>query len=154
MKALTLTQPWATLVAIGEKRYETRSWGTPHRGPLAIHAAKGVGPLGGQEAFFDLCLSEPFHSVLSEHGYADPLQLPRGGVVAVTELVICLPTETPLRELPRSIAAYEVDFGDWTPGRFAWALDEVRKVDPPVAARGALGLWEFDDRIVRPDQGA
>ena len=40
MKALTLTQPWATLVAIGAKTIETRGWSTSYRGPLAIHAAK------------------------------------------------------------------------------------------------------------------
>ena len=40
MKALTLYQPWATLVAIGAKKIETRSWSTPYRGPLAIHAGK------------------------------------------------------------------------------------------------------------------
>ena len=40
MKAITLTQPWATLVAIGAKRIETRSWRTFYRGPLAIHAGK------------------------------------------------------------------------------------------------------------------
>ncbi len=40
MKAITLWQPWATLVAIGAKRFETRSWSTHYRGPLAIHAAK------------------------------------------------------------------------------------------------------------------
>ncbi len=43
MKALTLTQPWAHLVAVGAKRVETRSWPTPYRGPLAIHAAQGWG---------------------------------------------------------------------------------------------------------------
>ncbi|MFL5577327.1 MAG: ASCH domain-containing protein [Gemmatimonadaceae bacterium] len=41
MKALTLTQPWATLVAIGAKTIETRSWPTHYRGEVAIHAAKG-----------------------------------------------------------------------------------------------------------------
>lgn len=40
MKALTVHQPWATLIAIGAKRLETRSWSTSYRGPLAIHAAK------------------------------------------------------------------------------------------------------------------
>src|SRR5690348_17556570 len=48
MKALTLTQPWASLVAIGAKRIETRSWSTSYRGPLAIHAAKGF-PKSAQE---------------------------------------------------------------------------------------------------------
>lgn len=39
-KMLTLHQPWASLVAVGRKRIETRSWSTSYRGPLAIHAAK------------------------------------------------------------------------------------------------------------------
>jgi hypothetical protein len=39
MKALTIWQPWATLIAAGVKRIETRSWSTDYRGPLAIHAA-------------------------------------------------------------------------------------------------------------------
>lgn len=41
MKAITLTQPWASLVACGAKKIETRSWRTHHRGWIAIHAAKG-----------------------------------------------------------------------------------------------------------------
>ncbi|WP_309145170.1 ASCH domain-containing protein, partial [Brevibacillus sp. HB2.2] len=40
MKAITIHQSWATLIALGEKRFETRGWSTNHRGPIAIHAAK------------------------------------------------------------------------------------------------------------------
>ena len=43
MKAITLWQPWATLVATGLKEYETRSWAPPEDligRRLAIHAAK------------------------------------------------------------------------------------------------------------------
>ena len=40
MKAITIIQPWATLIALGEKQFETRSWFTKHRGELAIHAGK------------------------------------------------------------------------------------------------------------------
>ena len=41
MKALTLTQPWASLMELGQKEVETRSWYTGYRGELVIHAAKG-----------------------------------------------------------------------------------------------------------------
>ena len=41
MKALTLTQPWASLVERQAKRVETRSFYVSYRGPLVIHAAKG-----------------------------------------------------------------------------------------------------------------
>ena len=40
MKALTVRQPWASLIAAGVKTIETRSWATSFRGPLAIHAGK------------------------------------------------------------------------------------------------------------------
>ncbi|TRU31740.1 MAG: ASCH domain-containing protein [Microcystis aeruginosa Ma_QC_B_20070730_S2] len=40
MKAISLWQPWASLVANGLKLYETRGWPTKYRGVLAIHAAK------------------------------------------------------------------------------------------------------------------
>jgi hypothetical protein len=59
MKALTLTQPSATLVAPGAKRIETRSWPTSYRGPLAIHAAAGLGPIGGWRAMLRLCSCDP-----------------------------------------------------------------------------------------------
>jgi hypothetical protein len=42
MRGLTLTRPWATLIAIGENSIETRSWGTLYRGELVIHSAKGI----------------------------------------------------------------------------------------------------------------
>ena len=82
MKAFTLTQPWATLVAISAKRIETRSWGTDYRGPLAIHAAKGW-----TEPCVRLFFKEPFKSILEKAGYKLFSLLPRGEVIAVCDLV-------------------------------------------------------------------
>lgn len=154
MKAITLTQPWATLVAIGAKRIETRSWSTAYRGPLAIHAAKGLGPVGGMSGLWDLCESEPFHSVL--RGQDLPMMLPKGAIVATCELVgiaeimtDCL-WETvngkllkggrmPLPDEP------ERSFGDYTPfGRYAWLLTNIKRLPEPIPAKGALSLWEPD----------
>ena len=52
MKALTIIQPWATLLAAGKKRIETRSWKTNYRGEILIHA-------GGMKYnyFLDVCQS-------------------------------------------------------------------------------------------------
>ena len=65
MKVITLTQPWATLVAIGAKRIETRSWPTRYRGPLAIHAAIGLGPVGGKKGLQAKCAERAFSDVLT-----------------------------------------------------------------------------------------
>jgi hypothetical protein len=84
MKALTLTQPWASLVAIGAKRIETRSWSTKYRGPIAIHAAKDMPRSARLFAYRD-----PAGQVLNEGGIllgGDCKELPRGAIVAVARL--------------------------------------------------------------------
>lgn len=40
MKAITVLQPWATLLVTGKKHIETRSWKTNYRGEILIHAGK------------------------------------------------------------------------------------------------------------------
>jgi hypothetical protein len=47
MKAITIWQPWASLKACGAKEFETRSWATSYRGPIAIHAAAKKPPKQG-----------------------------------------------------------------------------------------------------------
>ena len=39
-KALSLKQPWANMIASGEKTIETRRWPTDYRGPLLIVSSK------------------------------------------------------------------------------------------------------------------
>ena len=116
MKAITLWQPWATLVAIGAKCIETRSWSTTYRGPLAIHAAKSK---EGHDAFY----KEPFHNELKAYHYHRPTELPHGKIIAVCELVNILPTE----EVRGLIEGRELAFGDYSNGRWAWRLVNVRR---------------------------
>lgn len=136
MKALSLMEPWAWLVAIGAKRIETRSWRTNYRGPLAIHAARTL-PRAARE----LCLEPAIDRILAQAGYANAAELPRGAIVAVCELVDCRRIE-PQAPLP---AEPERSLGDFTPGRFAWYLDCPRRLASPIAARGFPGLWETQE---------
>ena len=57
--ALSLTQPYASLVTAGEKVFETRSWKTARRGFIAIHASAAFPNESRQ-----LCFKEPFASSL------------------------------------------------------------------------------------------
>src|SRR5438270_11273502 len=85
--ALSLTQPWATLVVTGAKRVETRSWKTPYRGWLGIHAAKGF-PRWARE----LCSEEPFRSALAAAGIDAWTDLPVGALLGGVRLLDCVPT--------------------------------------------------------------
>jgi activating signal cointegrator 1 len=161
MKILTLTQPWASLVALGAKHIETRSWSTNYRGPIAIHAGASLGPVGGRDGLLALCSDEPFLSVLEKAGLtgADLFAAgPRGAIVAVADLVEC-ERITPLRVQQGGwlfadgrrweLSDQERAFGDYGPGRFAWLLANVRPLRSSLPYRGAQGL-----RPVTPEVAA
>lgn len=114
MKALTIRQPWAWAIMSGIKTIENRTWKTPYRGDIIIHAAKGpeVGMYG----------------VLPD-GTAIPGNLPRGVALGVVELIDILPVEECDPDNPFVI-------GPW-----CWVLSRPRPLTQPIACKGALSLW-------------
>jgi hypothetical protein len=148
MKAITIHQPWASLIAVGAKRFETRSWPTMHRGPLAIHAGKQVDR--------EICQQEPFRSVLAKHGYTAD-NLPTGAIVAVGNLNMCYKVvgvnETNDRAVffgslvinaHRGVEGDEVAFGNYLPNRYAWELTDVQQLPAPIPVKGQQGLWNWE----------
>lgn len=150
MKALTLIQPWSQLIALGAKRIETRSWNTSYRGPLAIHAGKGM-PAYAKE----YCHARIFQEAL---GWQMPVSdvpariatFPRGCVIAVCALVDCRPTENRggcdsevFDDYPKLDTPQERAFGNFSPGRWGWILEDIIALPEPIPAKGALGLWEW-----------
>lgn len=137
MKALSLTQPWATLVAIGAKKIETRSWPTGFRGQFAIHASKGF-PTECKA----LCNETVFADTLMAAGIQDWRDLPLGAILCTARLIDCTPmTETNISAIRSTL---EYAFGDYAPGRYMWKLDNVKPLPEPIPYKGALGLWEWN----------
>lgn len=127
LSAITLWQPWASLIAFGQKKIETRSWKTPHRGPLLIHAAKRF--TGEQRAF---CSRKPIKSALRG---IKPADLPLGAALCIVDLLDVSPTDDfPVEDPERS-------FGDYAPGRYAWTLGNLRPLLEPVPMTGRQSLW-------------
>src|SRR3990172_886587 len=142
MKALPLTQPWATLMALGKKHYETRSWSTNYRGLVAITASCGF-----PRACRELCDIFPFNQYVP-----DPDILPRGKIVAVGELFHVHSTEVIAKDLRGQAVFFksggyleELQFGDYSPGRFAWKFINIQPLKTPVDVCGNLGLWNLDE---------
>jgi len=133
MKTLSLLQPWASLVVMGVKKIETRSWKTDYRGPLLIHASLGKkGSLLSAEA--------PFKKFIKAFK-----SLPFGSVIGVVLLEDVVPVEHLLlsdHELA-SLTMEEKAFGDYSKGRYAWLLTDPKIFDHPIPVKGTLGLWEF-----------
>jgi hypothetical protein len=153
VKALSIIQPWATLIAIGAKRVETRSWSTPYRGPVAIHASKWLTSTGriinAQVAsYLSLCHQEPFRSALTLSGIERVQDLPSGAIVATARLVEVVSTETFQPD------DYERALGNYAARRYAWRLSDVMPLPAPITHRGFQGLWDLDDAVlVRPAGG-
>lgn len=156
MRCLTISQPWASLVAVGAKRIETRSWKTAYRGPLAIHAAKGFP--GEAKRFCESRLVQESLGWQYEPSWnavavkAKTIHI--GCVIATCELVECkeilssMPVGLPTFYQGRYMIAPpapEFHFGDYTPGRYGWLLENVKMLPEPIPAKGALSLWEWEE---------
>ena len=150
MKALTIMQPWATLIALGEKRIETRSWKTNYRGDIAIHAGKN-------DKFMHLINRTPFFESL---GITKNIY-PFGAVIAIAKLVDCVLVEDYqktvsfvdstgiIQEIKVPPNYPEIEFGFYQPGRYAWILSDVKIIEFfPV--NGMQGLWNVEIQTSEP----
>lgn len=160
-RALTLHQPWASLIAVGAKMIETRAWiPSPevlHR-RLAIHAGSRIPPYARAIFRDDDALLRPLAGSFS-WSFPDRAErqlqtdLPLGAVVAVvtvagwvaTNDIIWRKRGAPWTVDQRGVVVREDQrqFGDFSPGRYAWLLDELEVVDPPVPASGNQGFWTW-----------
>ena len=122
MKALSIRQPWAWLIANGHKKVENRNWKFEprQRGRFAIHAAKGCTKAEYEDAV-------DFAEMIDPDIEIPPLnELERGGIVATANLVGC----TTASDDP------------WFMGRIGLLLDDVEKTDFKEC-KGQLGFFEI-----------
>jgi len=122
MRVLTIKQPWARLIVIGEKLVENRGWATSYRGPLVIHAGKSWDQAG---AFY-----------LREHmGVHVPSKADHvfGALVGMVEQVGCVSKHPSPFAFGPNIHVYE----------------DPREFPKPIPAKGSLGFWHVPDELVR-----
>lgn len=142
MKALSIHQPWAQLVVIGAKQYETRKWKTSHRGRVLIHAARKF-----MEPARSLMMIGQFNKALSPVGFKSPTDLPLGGFVGVATIEDCIETARLRHE--DAISKDEDAFGDFRPGRWAWRLSDPQMFKTPINYQGSLGLFDVPEERLR-----
>lgn len=140
MKTITVWQPWAGALAAGIKENETRSWATKYRGPIAIHAAM-------RDIFDGLALiTVPIALKIKEALRCEWVDMPRGAIIATGELVDCIKI-TP--EFVAELSPDELALGDYTLGRYAWKLANVKRLPEPIPTKGKQGLWNWEALLLR-----
>lgn len=125
MKTLTIRQPYVHAILSGLKQYETRSWKTNYRGKLLIHA----GCAKMTPVLLDLANKYGFQNIIT------------GAILLECELVDCILIT---KEFRQQQTQAEFDFGDWTTGRYAWKLINIKPIPTPIKTTGQLGLWNFE----------
>lgn len=143
MKAITIHQPWASLIAMGLKRFETRGWRTCYRGPLAIHASKNTD-------WLDLDKHGPgFDFLMRQYGfisYRDNAMFPIGCVVGHGSLAGCVRSGA-FDSLVLYNPSRERAFGDWSAGRFGFEIAGVRRLKTPIPWAGQQQLWTVPPKL-------
>lgn len=126
MKVITIKQPWATLIAEGYKEYEFRTWKTKYRGPILIHAGKGV----------DKKAMEKFKHL--------NLEYPVGQIIAKATITDCVYVDEEFAQemYKKDPAVYGLVIKNEWDG-YGFKLENIEKLKP-IKINGKLSLWNFD----------
>lgn len=149
MKAITILQPWTSLLAEGKKRIETRSWRTNYRGEILLHAGKGdpFGMTKGDREIYANIIGESYLlNAVNELRYRES-KVPFGAIIGKANLVNCLRIDELTAVLIKEQHPDEYEFGDFTPGRYAWVMTDPVLFDKPIPASGKQGLWNWEGEI-------
>jgi len=146
MKALTIWQPWASLIIAGAKPVEWRGWACPNyiRGQrIAIHAgARAAKP--HEIADIIARIDDAETSLIAEiarplltgvHRLSWPLSSVLGTAVIGDPI--------PALDWVRAHAPGFLDSNRIDHSKFAWPLTEIERFEPPIPARGAQGFWPW-----------
>lgn len=131
MKVLSLTQPWASMLAMGVKKIETRTWTISYRGDLLIHASKSK---AGRSFIALPSVSQYITSFNS---------LPLGVIIGQARLVDIVPAISEPLSADEDPVLEENAFGDRQKVKYHWLFEEAVLFDSYIPATGRLGLWEW-----------
>lgn len=125
MKALSIKNPWASLIINGYKEYEFRTWKTKYRGKILIHSSLGI-EKNVLNKFKDYSLDYNNGYIIGEATLSDCI----------------LVTDEFYHELLNiDSAVYELSTHEM---KYAWKLENIIKYENPIKAKGNLGLWNYE----------
>jgi hypothetical protein len=141
-------QPYASLIAAGVKRYETRSWQPGRRlrarhSILLIHSSKAN---GDEQRGAEMFIGSRFPDAINQaRGLWDGVypRFPQGMIVAAVRYM----GAHPVAALHATLDERERAVGNYKDGRWAWELDLLKVPDRPIPVRGQQGIWFWEGAI-------
>ncbi len=146
MKAICLHQPWASLMAYGIKRNETRGRAWMFRGDVAICATQMISNHVYSPEMEAMIVLWGHRRLFGNHANVRDLyhSLPRGAVVCVVEKTGCLSTNY----APPELTAIERAVGNYNRNRFYFPTTNCRRLARPVPVIGHQGVFELPDDVL------
>ena len=141
MKSISIMQPFAGLIATGQKRLETRTWSTDYRGPLLICAGAKSHDLFVSYNVQIKILSLNNYSAKSRFKIDKKIAWTLGKALCVVDLVGIQPFK-------KGKTMEDDACVDWYPDAFAWELENPRLIDP-FDVKGKLRIFEVDDSLIK-----
>lgn len=132
MKVLSIKEPYATLIATGNKLIETRSWKTNYRGELFIHAS-------GKKIDKKVLTNNYIVTLIKD------LKMNYGNIICKANLVDCVYMDEQFLKTIKSNSK-EYKLGEYKIGRYAWILKDVELINP-IPVKGRLNIWNYDGNI-------
>ena len=139
MKAITVLQPWAWLLATGKKRCETRSWKTNYRGEILIHA--------GKKNMTNIMRQTFFEAMYMKQAGVFNTEMITEAIIGKANLVNCVRIDEAIHRLIREQHIEEDAFGNFSPERYAWVMENPVLFGTPIPARGYQGLWTWEGEL-------
>ena len=139
LRAISVRQPWASLLLTGVKRFECRSWRVKQPGVLLVHASgsKAAGIRGLRQ-------ERAFHAALLYAKLTDEADWPFSAIIGAVEIARFW--EPGLR--PRALSARDAYLAD-APDSYLWEVSRRWPFVKPVSCKGKLGLWQPDATIYK-----
>ena len=132
MKVLSLTEPYATLIKNGNKKVETRSWKTSYRGELYIHASS-------TKISRETKQNDELMNLVKDNS------MNYGNIICKCNLVDCIKMTKEYVEDMRKNHYQEYICGEYSEGRYAWILENIKILDKPISAKGHLSIWNYSE---------
>ncbi|KAM1854987.1 hypothetical protein TB2_010400 [Malus domestica] len=137
---LTMHQPWASLLVYGIKRVEGRSWPSPIRGRLWIHAAGKVPDEATIKA-----MEEFYREIYAVDGITDlkfPEHYPVSRLLGCVEVVGCLRREelASWQMVPEGVRLEALT-------DMCWLCEQPQKLLVPFEMRGYQGVYNLEKKI-------
>lgn len=129
MKALTIRQPWASLIIFGYKTYEFRSWKTNYRGKILIHAGLGIDK-----------------NVLIRFNKYN-LEYTKGAIIGEADLEDIMVVDEQLKKELIKLNSLVYENSNYIE-KYAWKLTNIKMYKKPIYIKGQLGLWNYDKNVL------